>query len=1149
MVSHFLAAACCLSIGSSAAGPFPANMRFGRETVEERIAMIDAAKDGELRLRPTFVSCGYSFGAARPLDNVRLECRESPGGEWRRGRAEVLYFNETRDYRGSLVGLKEDTRYEMRLISDGRVFAGGEFRTWSSETPIARTFEIDPDTFETPFVISARGSPDGWIRYTMKKDSTLRNTNAAATSFVVTNAAYVLLDDLVLRDYTGESRHVVAVADSEHVRVRNCDFAGWGRRADHVDYARSEWPAGVGYGREIDKHGKAIDCDGAVLLARGATGVVVERCWFHDAVPNACSWYYSHPNGPQAIIASGCGPCTVIRWNDFTGSDDHRWNDAIEGPGGNFSATGGLNRDADVYGNFVIYANDDGVELDGGQQNVRCFGNRFEGCTCGVSLQGCMVGPSYVYDNMCSSQNSRFFPGGQTIKTGRGAFGAEAAAFIWNNLLWGEGKGLTLWPELRVFASGNVFSGSNQIVRGSSPASRVAADNVFDARIDERDLDPAYPKRPAGFILDCVRRSDITMRGGKLSCDSFTFKAKAIGEAVTDFTVAQDLVMDWLEVSPRKGRIAPGADVTFTVRLDAGKMRGRRHWRACFLVRGADGLSRPVSVEAEDLDYEASLFPAKPGEYALYSEPFALKNGGAHEWAFDVPRAGRYWIYIHGSMSAPDEFGALHKPRLAVRFDGAPVDDYLECTKALKRDGIKRPVRPSESVQYVKNHPTWTMVVPNHTMFHSAWHWDFAGPGRHVIALAASGDGDFMFDRLALTDAPRSFEPEAEGRRRETVFLGLSGKADPTRVSRIVIEQFLRSSPEAYLPPGYGSRTPNGGGKLVSYPIVSLWVNALECARFAGHGDLERRLIRLYDDFLPGGAKHGFCPPPYHVDCSVFGALPYQIYLQGGGQAAFAEGGRYADTQWDSPERHVPDKSLVLPGGLLPIVRQKRLWQDGYTPQTRFWIDDMYMIALLQSQAYRATKDRTYIDRVAREMCLYLDRLQIKEGEAKGLFYHADGAPHVWGRGDGWMAAGMTLVLKNLPKDSPFRARILDGYLMMMGSLLRYQRKDGMWCQLVNRPDEPRNWAEPSCTGMFAFAFITGVRQGWLDPVAYGEAARRAWTSLCQSLDKYGNVPGVCCGTSGKDSEDWYFNRPRINGDPHGQASLLWCAGALLESR
>ena len=225
---------------------------------------------------------------------------------------------------------------------------------------------------------------------------------------------------------------------------------------------------------------------------------------------------------------------------------------------------------------------------------------------------------------------------------------------------------------------------------------------------------------------------------------------------------------------------------------------------------------------------------------------------------------------------------------------------------------------------------------------------------------------------------------------------------------------------------------------------------------------------------------------------------------------------------------------------------QEAYWAKGYTPQTRLWIDDMYMITVLQSQAFRATGRRAYIDRAAREMCLYLDELQLKDGPAKGLFYHAPDVKYVWGRGDGWMDAGMALVLDRLPEDSEYRPRILEGYRAMMATLLKYQRPDGLWSQLVDRPADPRNWGETSCTAMFTYAFATGVARGWLDPAQYGPAARRAWLALCARLDAFANISDVCVGTGKKDDLQYYFDRPRVNGDPHGQAPMLWIASVLL---
>jgi rhamnogalacturonyl hydrolase YesR len=209
----------------------------------------------------------------------------------------------------------------------------------------------------------------------------------------------------------------------------------------------------------------------------------------------------------------------------------------------------------------------------------------------------------------------------------------------------------------------------------------------------------------------------------------------------------------------------------------------------------------------------------------------------------------------------------------------------------------------------------------------------------------------------------------------------------------------------------------------------------------------------------------------------------------------------------------------------------------------------MFMSPALQVQAFRATGDAKYLDRAALMMAAYLDRLQ----QPNGLFYHAPDSPFFWGRGNGWVAAGMAELLRDLPATHPQRARILAGYRKMMAALLASQGADGMWRQLV---DKPESWPESSCTGMFAFAFVTGVKNGWLDAATFAPAARRAWLALAGYLDADANVRDVCMGTNKsrqvtntddlKVQYDYYLARPRKTGDLHGQAPILWTAAAFL---
>jgi rhamnogalacturonyl hydrolase YesR len=311
----------------------------------------------------------------------------------------------------------------------------------------------------------------------------------------------------------------------------------------------------------------------------------------------------------------------------------------------------------------------------------------------------------------------------------------------------------------------------------------------------------------------------------------------------------------------------------------------------------------------------------------------------------------------------------------------------------------------------------------------------------------------------------------------------------------------------------------------ISYPEVCAWYGALAFAKVTSNKQLVADLAKRFEPLFTTEAK--LVPVPDHVDHAVFSAVPLELYMQTRDQRYLNMGKAMADTQWAAPwgSRAKPESWTYYNKGLA--------WE------TRMWIDDMFMITAAQTQAYRATGDRKYMDRAAKEMVVYLDSLQ----KPNGLFYHAPDVPFYWGRGDGWVAVGMSEVLRSLPADHPDRARIMRGYKTMMASLLQYQAGSGMWRQLI---DDPEAWPETSSTGMFTYAMITGVKEGWLDSRIYGPAARKAWLALVTYINPNGDVREVCQGTNKKNDRQYYLDRERIVGDMHGQAPVLWCATALL---
>lgn len=314
-----------------------------------------------------------------------------------------------------------------------------------------------------------------------------------------------------------------------------------------------------------------------------------------------------------------------------------------------------------------------------------------------------------------------------------------------------------------------------------------------------------------------------------------------------------------------------------------------------------------------------------------------------------------------------------------------------------------------------------------------------------------------------------------------------------------------------------------GKRDYVIYPEVCAWYGSLTVAQLVKDKDLAARLIQKFDPLLPDAGRKRISQEP-HVDYRVFGVVPLELFMQTKDRKYFDIGIGLADKQWE------------------------KATADGITDEARYWIDDMFMITAVEVQAYRATGEAKYIDRAALTMAAYLDKLQ----QPNGLFYHAPDSTFYWGRGNGWVAAGMAELLRSLPNDHPRRARILEGYQKMMASLLKYQGGDGLWRQLI---DHQEAWAETSSTGMFTYAMITGVKNRWLERRTYGPAARKAWLGLVRHIDKDGNVTDVCVGTNKANLEvgpdldtqlKFYLERPRRVGDLHGQAPILWSATALL---
>jgi unsaturated rhamnogalacturonyl hydrolase len=324
------------------------------------------------------------------------------------------------------------------------------------------------------------------------------------------------------------------------------------------------------------------------------------------------------------------------------------------------------------------------------------------------------------------------------------------------------------------------------------------------------------------------------------------------------------------------------------------------------------------------------------------------------------------------------------------------------------------------------------------------------------------------------------------------------------------------------------------------YKDACAWYGALWVAALIPDQALIAGLIAKYEpykatwsDFEPPTTANSY---KGHVDNNVFGIVPLEISKLDTDPQYFQEGHLAADHQ-----------------------------MANISSQIRYAIDDMFMITSLQAQAYRAQDGggdgAEHLNVAAVTMVDYLNNMQRPDG----LFPHhrdsSSGFQIAWGRGNGWYAAGMAEIIRDLPDDHPQRDAIFAGYKEMMDALLANQIPQGqagagLWKQVVDSADA-RNWPETSGSAMFAYALVSGVRRGWLDVEVYGPPARDAWIGLVEMFDKsQGKIrdtsnwaynPSSHSGgpTFAGDEENYYFTRDKLLGDNHGQAPLMWAAAAL----
>lgn len=251
-----------------------------------------------------------------------------------------------------------------------------------------------------------------------------------------------------------------------------------------------------------------------------------------------------------------------------------------------------------------------------------------------------------------------------------------------------------------------------------------------------------------------------------------------------------------------------------------------------------------------------------------------------------------------------------------------------------------------------------------------------------------------------------------------------------------------------------------------------------------------------------------------------------------------------------------------IEGNLRPLIDnylnyisngQKRL-ADGTLARDRplpdsLWLDDLYMSVPALAQMGALTGERKYFDDAVKQIGQFAGRMFVPE---KGLYMHAwisAMEPHRafhWGRANGWAIVAKTELLSVLPEDHPGRRQVMDLYKAHIAGLAAVQGIDGLWHQLLDRPE---TYEETSASAMFAYCIARGINQGWLDRLAYGPVASAAWNAVAAQVNEQGQVEGTCVGTGMGFEPMFYAYRPTSVFAAHGYGPVLLAGAEMITLR
>ncbi len=306
-----------------------------------------------------------------------------------------------------------------------------------------------------------------------------------------------------------------------------------------------------------------------------------------------------------------------------------------------------------------------------------------------------------------------------------------------------------------------------------------------------------------------------------------------------------------------------------------------------------------------------------------------------------------------------------------------------------------------------------------------------------------------------------------------------------------------------------GSRWPNSHAYW-AWTNATLYIGMAECAGLTGEQ-------RYWDFLLTVAKKNGWKtgPNPYFADdlCIV---QPYAMLYN----------------QFREP--YMIGESIGILDSIISKPRKVSLRYDAEGSHSRWcWADALFMAPTSFARIGKITGEKVYYDFMDQEFRVTYDTLYSR---TDSLFYRdtrykqmkeENGEKVFWGRGNGWVAGGLAIIIDHLPENYPSRNFYTTLFKEMMGKIARLQDESGFWHPSLLDP-EAYSMPESSASAFFTYTLFWGINRGYLNREKYLPIALKAWNAIHSVVHVDGKIGFV--QAIGADPKKVDFNDTEVYG-------------------